>query len=621
MLSTQDARQTSPSLSVSSGRIVAGLKSVDYETRLAVFNLFPLGYCRLGGDLILIYTLYEQSLANGFFTVDPGITRRGHSPGQLTEKGIVQEFQLGQWIRQRYNEYIPSMYNGSELHMRSTDVDRTLMSAQAVAAGIYQNASSPLQDYGIPWRPIPVHTVRQEADVLLSIAKCPCLDVLRKIQMNSDAAISFEQSHRSLFELINKNMETAKIDRFNLMSLVDLFICMRAHNMSLPGWCTEEVFHEMVEVGKFFWAYASTPDILRLEIGVFLDVFVHHLKSITNATNSSTVQGHQLSVQHTMAYSAHDTDVTYLLGAFGAFNNETIPYSAAIVFELIGPDPPSPIPTYQLRLNYKRGYLDTVGEYRTMAPCTGQPGESGCPLDLVLSYLESYSLDPDEFSQLAKVNSMRIIRLEIGVFLHTLVEHITYVTQGTLATQANNQTKHLAVQHTMAYSGHDSDLVPFLAAMGVYDGGLVAYSSCAVVELLGPPPPAPIEAYYLRLLYKRGWEDRDGEYLQFGRVEKCKGRPGIDGCRLDWVLESIKPLLLDPNLYESECVMMDYGAVDRLMGLFRRMSASTMVLFTFAILLIASFSVIILGLLAWRTYRSRNMQSDMISFARLQPTA
>ncbi|OON15910.1 histidine acid phosphatase [Opisthorchis viverrini] len=235
-------------------------------------------------------------------------------PGQLTEKGIVQEFQLGQWIRQRYNEYIPSMYNGSELHMRSTDVDRTLMSAQAVAAGIYQNASSPLQDYGIPWRPIPVHTVRQ-------------------------------------------------------------------------------------------LQYASTPDILRLEIGVFLDVFVHHLKSITNATNSSTVQGHQLSVQHTMAYSAHDTDVTYLLGAFGAFNNETIPYSAAIVFELIGPDPPSPIPTYQLRLNYKRGYLDTVGEYRTMAPCTGQPGESGCPLDLVLSYLESYSLDPDEFSQVCTGSS------------------------------------------------------------------------------------------------------------------------------------------------------------------------------------------------------------------------
>ncbi|TGZ74986.1 hypothetical protein CRM22_000626 [Opisthorchis felineus] len=397
-------------------------------------------------------------------------------PGQLTEQGIVQEFQLGQWIRQRYDGYIPSIYNGSELHMRSTDIDRTLMSAQAVAAGIYQNASSPLQDYGIPWRPIPVHTVRQEADVLLSIAKCPCLDVLRKIQMNSDAAISFEQSHRSLFELINKNMETVKIDRFNLMSLVDLFICMRAHNMSLPGWCTEEVFQEMVEVGKFYWA-------------------------------------------------------------------------------------------------------------------------------------------------LAKVNSTRIIRLEIGVFLHTLVEHITYVTQGTLATQANNQTEHLAVQHTMAYSGHDTDMVPFLAAMGVYDGGLVEYSSCAVVELLGPTPPAPTEAYSLRLLYKRGWRDHDGEYLQFGRVEKCKGRPGVDGCRLDWVLEGIRPMLLDPNIYESECATMDYGTVDRLVELFRKMSASTTILFTFAILLIASFSVIILGLLAWRTYRSRNMQSDTISFARLQPTA
>ncbi|KER29378.1 hypothetical protein T265_03952 [Opisthorchis viverrini] len=60
-------------------RMVAGLKSVDYETRLAMLDLFPLEYRRLRGDLILTYALFEQSLANRFFTVDPANTRRGHS--------------------------------------------------------------------------------------------------------------------------------------------------------------------------------------------------------------------------------------------------------------------------------------------------------------------------------------------------------------------------------------------------------------------------------------------------------------------------------------------------------------------------------------------------------------
>ncbi|KER25013.1 hypothetical protein T265_07464 [Opisthorchis viverrini] len=45
-------------------RMIASLKSVDYETRLTMPDCFPLEYRRLRGDLILAYALFEQSLAN-----------------------------------------------------------------------------------------------------------------------------------------------------------------------------------------------------------------------------------------------------------------------------------------------------------------------------------------------------------------------------------------------------------------------------------------------------------------------------------------------------------------------------------------------------------------------------
>ncbi|KER19709.1 hypothetical protein T265_15470, partial [Opisthorchis viverrini] len=45
-------------------KMVAGLKSVDYETRLAMLDLFPLKYRRLRGDLLLTYALSEQGLAS-----------------------------------------------------------------------------------------------------------------------------------------------------------------------------------------------------------------------------------------------------------------------------------------------------------------------------------------------------------------------------------------------------------------------------------------------------------------------------------------------------------------------------------------------------------------------------
>ncbi|GAA49941.1 hypothetical protein CLF_103810 [Clonorchis sinensis] len=76
-------------------KMVAGLKSMDYETRLVVLDLFPLEYRRLRGDLILTYALFEQGLANRFFSVDPANTRRGHGERQLlndknkTDPGIL----------------------------------------------------------------------------------------------------------------------------------------------------------------------------------------------------------------------------------------------------------------------------------------------------------------------------------------------------------------------------------------------------------------------------------------------------------------------------------------------------------------------------------------------------
>ncbi|GAA47893.1 hypothetical protein CLF_100936 [Clonorchis sinensis] len=80
-------------------KMVAGLKSMDYETRLVVLDLFPLEYRRLRGDLILTYALFEQGLANRFFTVDPANTRRGHGERQLlNDKNQTDPGNLGECL-------------------------------------------------------------------------------------------------------------------------------------------------------------------------------------------------------------------------------------------------------------------------------------------------------------------------------------------------------------------------------------------------------------------------------------------------------------------------------------------------------------------------------------------
>ncbi|KAG5454452.1 Ras- protein Rab-8A [Clonorchis sinensis] len=88
-------------------KMVAGLKSMDYETRLVVLDLFPLEYRRLRGDLILTYALFEQGLANRFFTVDPANTRRGHGERQLlNDKNKTDPGNLGKSLAPVYQSLL-----------------------------------------------------------------------------------------------------------------------------------------------------------------------------------------------------------------------------------------------------------------------------------------------------------------------------------------------------------------------------------------------------------------------------------------------------------------------------------------------------------------------------------
>ncbi|XP_065172701.1 prostatic acid phosphatase-like, partial [Atheta coriaria] len=51
--------------------------------------------------------------------------------GQLTNVGKEQHYEFGAWLRTRYNDFLPKDYSESDIYIRATDVDRTLMSAQA----------------------------------------------------------------------------------------------------------------------------------------------------------------------------------------------------------------------------------------------------------------------------------------------------------------------------------------------------------------------------------------------------------------------------------------------------------------------------------------------------------
>lgn len=80
-------------------------------------------------------------------------------------------------MRRRYHNFLPLIYAENDLYVRSTDVDRTLMSAEANLAGLYPPISNEIWDSDIKWQPIPVHTKPELEDAFLASKKpCPKFD-------------------------------------------------------------------------------------------------------------------------------------------------------------------------------------------------------------------------------------------------------------------------------------------------------------------------------------------------------------------------------------------------------------------------------------------------------------
>ncbi len=79
-----------------------------------------------------------------------------------SQEGKERHFKLGQLNRERYGDFLSETYNPDEIYVRSSDVDRTLMSAECHLAGLFQPNDNQTWHPDLAWQPIPVHTIAKE---------------------------------------------------------------------------------------------------------------------------------------------------------------------------------------------------------------------------------------------------------------------------------------------------------------------------------------------------------------------------------------------------------------------------------------------------------------------------
>ncbi len=238
--------------------------------------------------------------------------------GELTALGMHQEFTLGQKLRKLYvQQYglLPNNYTGATLYVRSSDYNRTLMSAQAALLGLYPLGSGPLlvkqKSPALPmqYQPIPIHTIPQSDDSMLipKQNQPEFKHLITKYVINTKAWQEKSRQYRVKLQGWSKVTGMRLQDLQQLTSLGDNLRIRMLHGVALPHGITNQDRDQIIELANWI----TTRIYGQYEVGAYgsRDLRLAISKYLTNAAESTD------PILKYVLFSAHDSTLMAIMSA------------------------------------------------------------------------------------------------------------------------------------------------------------------------------------------------------------------------------------------------------------------------------------------------------------------
>ena len=251
--------------------------------------------------------------------------------GELTPEGMKQEFQLGVELRKRYiDQYhlLPPRYLAETIYVRSTDLNRTLMSAQSLLLGLYPLGTG--SSLPAAFQPIPIHTVPKLQDDLLNAKPSSNIFSIAILYVKTHNA--WKNKTANLKNAFAKWYEATGLDvndPFKFDSLSDTLNVRALHHVPFPQGISSEEGEKIISLGQeavvtyFKYKQVSYP------------MGHHFLRAVADYLKQASDGKSPLKY---VLFSGHDSSIMSVMNTLGTPLDKMPRYASHLNFALFNDD-------------------------------------------------------------------------------------------------------------------------------------------------------------------------------------------------------------------------------------------------------------------------------------------
>ncbi|XP_012285665.1 venom acid phosphatase Acph-1 [Orussus abietinus] len=299
-----------------------------------IFAILP--YCR--SELKLLQVLFrhgartpDEEVPKMYYLKDPYINMTYFPAGfgGLTNAGKMMEYELGEFFRERYGSFLGPIYSSDFVTFQSSNKERTKMSAQLVAAGLYPPSEIQKWHPDLPWQPIPIRSESLNSDLLfLGFQICPNVQRIRHEALHTDEHLLAHTKNLTEFDRFMSMNTGVNATGVKNAVLYEHLYAQMSLGLELPAW-TRTIFPngKLNEVASFEHVIQSyTKPLKRANGGMWVEEWLKNIDDHLNDTLSFQRKAH--------FYCGHDLNIAALLIVLNVFQLHMPQYASAIMFEL-----------------------------------------------------------------------------------------------------------------------------------------------------------------------------------------------------------------------------------------------------------------------------------------------